>query len=138
MSEGLFLPEGTGAFPHEVQRRVQYGDPDTGWLGDENMYIRACKGDACHRKGCKGWVVCRMERTGRPTFVAHNPSAQILNTRKLFEKLAKGDPRTLDVDKMIDGLMKDNDKLEADRAAKAAKAAEAAADRLYVELRKQV
>jgi hypothetical protein len=134
---GLFLPSGSGDFPEELQRRLQQGDPDTGWLGDENMYIRKCGGDVCKRRQCAGYVVCRMERSGRPTFIAHNPSTQ-LNGPKLLRHLAEGDPRTVDVNKMIDNVIKENDKLEAERNRRAVEAAEEAADRMYVALRKQV
>lgn len=135
---GLFLPSGSGEFPEELQKKLQYGDSDTGWLGDENMYLRKCGGDVCKRKSCVGWVVCRMERNGRPTYIAHNPGAQIINQAKLLRHLAEGDPRTVDVDKMLRDVQKHNDKVEADMKKRAEEAAEEAADRLYVELRKQV
>lgn len=96
--------------PESVQRKLQQGDPASGWPGNPNMWIQPCDGTKCGKNKCKGrgWILCEAPRSGGTKVVMHNASSRV--SESFLWKLAKAQKQT--VDEMLAEVDKHNAELE--------------------------
>lgn len=112
--------------PEAIQRKLQFGDPASGWPGNPNMWIQACDGTVCKgRQKCngKGWMLCEAPRSGGRKVVMHNASSRV--SESFLWKLAKVNKQTVDemfaeVDKHNARVEKENEERNNERFAEGA------------------
>lgn len=123
----LHLPEGSNLIPEDVQRKLQFGDPTVGWIGNPNMYVRECKGEICKARKCDGWVVAESTNSGATKFIMHNASGYC--NPGFIAMLAQR--RNQSGAELADEIEANNQRVDAERAAQSEQAIEHTADRLY-------
>lgn len=123
----LHLPDGASLMPEDLQRRLQFGDPASGWPGNVNMFIRPCKGAGCRARQCDGWVVAESMTDGSVRYIMHNPSGYC--NSNFLEMLAKRYKQT--ANELVDEIESHNNAIHAAQEARSSAAIDETANRLY-------
>lgn len=113
--------------PEDLQHRLQFGDPSVGWPGDETMFIRKCNGEICKSTRCDGWAVAESRTDGSVKYLMHNSSGYC--NPSFLEMLAMR--RNQSGSELADEIEVNNQRVDAERAAKSDQAIDETAERLY-------